>query len=692
MKNIFILFIIILFCGKGIGQNNTIPALKSELKPLMIQTKPSEVGLRVKFIPPNAQVWLQSIENGFTITRVRLEQGKESAKLLTKSPIKPAPASAFLDKELARAQDQLLWEPIKKYRTNVAEGKKFQAGFALEEVYAYYILVSTREAEASRNSGMEFIDQTVEKGAVYRYEISIAGIEKSIENSGSFIHTQGAPMTQAPSVYSENGDKKALLKWKHNPDYSPFIAYYLERSEDEKNFKRVTQEPIYFTNKSQRDTSFLSNANMLYYRDTLLQNDKKYQYRLVGLDYFGELSEPSLQTELICFDQTAPAIPNTYKVEVKGDKKAEKIILTWTKKEKEADFAGYMIMRAEPNEAYKALHEKLLLSNTENYIDTSAKEGIPYYYTILAVDKNGNYEATPVLSATLPDYTAPTPPTGIKAEISQAGHVLIKWNDNPEKDIKGYRVFGSNHKDADYLSLTPMPLDSAFFANKLTLNRLNEKYYYRIVAFDNYYNHSEYSEVITIQIPDTIAPQSPLSLKANKKGNTISLNWKPSNSKDVVAQKVMRQDAATKEWEVISELKGNELNSYEDLLSETSNYLGYCLVAIDDAGLVSKKSNAFFFDFSNEKGPEKVSSFSAKKQENNTVKISWNTKNEQAENRFLLYKYVVGKRPKLLRSLQGNSFIDKTIDADNVYEYFIVTQDKNGRRSQKSEVVKVSVL
>jgi len=692
MKNIIILFIALFFCGVGIGQNNTLPVPKETLKPLMVQTKASEVGLRVKFIPPNAQVWLQSVENGFTVKRVLLEAGKESSKLLTPSSIKPAVSSDFSDKELAEAQDQLLWQPIEKYKEKVAEGKLFQAGMALEEVYAYYILVTTREAEASRRSGMEFVDEAVKKGEVYRYEISIAGVEKTLENSATFIHTAGAPMAKAPSVYSENGDKVALLKWQHNPDYSPFVAYYLERSEDEKNFTRVAQEPIYYTNKSQRDTAFFSNANMLYYRDTLLLNEKKYQYRLVGLDYFGELSEPSLVTEVISFDQTAPAIPDSYKVKVVGVRKQEKIILTWDKREKETDFAGYMIMRAAPDEAYQPLIEKLLLPNTKNYTDARAVAGIPYYYTILVVDKNGNYEATPVLSATLPDYAAPTPPTQIKSEISKAGEVTFSWKENPEKDIKGYRVFGSNHKDADYLSLTPIPLDSAFFTHKLTLNRLNEQYYYRIVAFDNYYNHSEYSEVITVQIPDTIAPRSPLSLKGKQKEKSISLTWKPSNSKDVIAQKIMRQNARTKEWETIAELKGNEARTYEDAVTNASINLAYRVVAVDDAGLNSKPSNPIFFDFSTEKRPQKVSSFLAKRQEDNTVKISWNSEKEKTENRFLLYKYKTGERPKLLRSVEGNSFTDKTVEEGNVYAYFLVTQDKSGRRSEKSAVVKVEIL
>ncbi|MGK0363356.1 MAG: fibronectin type 3 domain-containing protein [Saprospiraceae bacterium] len=692
MKNIIILFIVFFFCANGIGQNGSIPVSKIELEPLMIQTKPSEIGLRIKFIPSNAQVWLQSIENGFIVQRVLLGKEKKTLELLTKSPIKPAQANAFTDKELAAAQDQLLWQPLKKYKEKVAEGEIFQAGMAMENVYSYYILVTTREAEASRNSGMEFIDKTAQRGKIYRYEISIAGVEKTVENSARFIHGEGTSMTHAPSIYSENGDKSALLKWKHNPDYSPFLAYYLEKSENGIDFDRVTKEPIYFTNKSQRDTSFASNSNMLYYRDTLLQNERKHQYRLVGLDYFGELSEPSAMTEVVSFDQTAPAIPNKHKVKVIGEKGKEEIILTWSKKEKEADFAGYIIMRAEPDETYKPLHKNLLLPNTESYTDASAKEGIPYYYTILATDKTENYQATPVMSATLPDYTAPTTPVGIKAEISQAGEVQITWKSNSEKDIKGYRVFGSNHEKTDYLSLTPMPLESPLFTDTLTLNRLNEKYYYRIVAFDNYYNHSEYSEVITIQIPDTIAPRAPLSLNGNQKENTISLTWKPSNSKDVVAQRIMRQESETKEWKTISELKGNRISTFEDVITNHSNYLGYCIVAVDDVGLISEQSNTVFFDLSNKNRPEEVSSFSATKQKDNTVEISWNNENMKAGNRFLLYKYIEGERPKLLRSIDGNLFIDKALQKGNVYEYFIVAQDKNGHRSEKSEVVKVQLF
>lgn len=658
-----------------------------EVKPLMLKSKPVAEGLRIKVLPGDAQTWLQSIEKGFDIVRYTLQTQGEEVKNLTPEPLKPAVASSFPTPDLGEAQNEFLWKALEGYKKLVAEGKQYQAGIALEEVYGYYLLLSTRESEVSERSGMEFTDKSVEEGKFYRYEIRIAGTEKSKATFTSFIYAGSREESRAPGLYAQIGDGEALLQWEHRVETSPYLAFHIERSLDGKSFTRLTENPIYTNESDSRDSSLLSNKHTLYYRDSLLENDKKYFYRSVGLDYFGDLSLPSAVTELIPFDQTAPSLPIGFRAEITGEKQAEKIKLSWKKETKEEDFTGYLVLRAGSEGEYKPVHQALLATDSNEFVDESALPGVPYYYSILVTDKYQNYQVTQIQAATLPDYLPPSIPTGIQAEISDKGVVTLNWENNTEADLKGYRVFASNHKDSDYLSLTPVPLNAPSFTDTLSLNRLNEEHYYRLVSLDNYYNHSDYSEVITVRIPDTIAPSAPRHLQIKNKNGKATFSWKPSGSQDVVAQKLQQYNPTDRTWTDLKEWTDNNTNSYQIKGDAAGNFR---LIAVDDAGLISTPSNTFSIASKEVQVPATITDLSAKTDEKG-INLSWKEARDNPTQQYLIYKAENEEKARLFRSVNTPEFTDTAVKTGIEYKYFIVTQDKRGRKSPRSASVKAKV-
>ena len=65
------------------------------------------------------------------------------------------------------------------------------------------------------------------------------------------------------------------------------------------------------------------------------------------------------------------------------------------------------------------------------------------------------------------DTMPPSIPTGLKGVIDSAGICTLTWNQNPEDDIRGYRVFVSNDSTFEFLCCTDTLLKEPKFTTKL---------------------------------------------------------------------------------------------------------------------------------------------------------------------------------------------------------------------------------
>ncbi len=682
----YLIINILLFASFCFGQNEQNIENEKTIEPIVIKYKRTTEGIALRFIPANSSIWKESIENGFIVQRKLI--GKNNIKgnfsLLTKTPLTPASLEEISDPKIKKIQGELLWTPLEKYNSLVKTGNGLKAGLGLKELYKYYIFASTRNPKLADKSGMIYNDNTASPDSNYIFQISIP----NTDYKSQIFFSSDYQMLKAPKLSNKPGDSTVVLEWVNYQKHSPFVAYYLEKSEDGINFNSVYKDPIYDTKKEEYDSLSLKNQNKMTWTDSLAENGKPYYYRLIGLDFFGEKSIPSDTIEVIGVDKTPPALPNSYQVKVRSE--TNDIQVDWEKSILEDDFYGFVIFRSEDiKEHYKPLNKKPLSRKIKSFIDTVAEEGVTYYYSIMVIDKSGNYKFTPVMSTIIPDKTPPSAPIGVEWSIDKQGVVKLKWAANPEKDVKGYRVFSSNHPDTDFLSITPKPIHTTFFQDTITLNRLNEKYYYHIVAFDGYYNHSEYSELVTVQIPDTVKPTSPKHLKYTKTGNsTINLSWNNSTSKDVISQIIYIRNKNG--WEILDTIDKDKNTYTYKSQSSKNEYPGFRIAAIDDAQNISKFSNEIYIKIAHKKAPKVVTDLVASVLKTGNIKLSWKSPESDSSLRYLIFRAEIDKPFKLYRSTKAQEFIDKNINVNKKYKYQVLVQTQDGHRSKSSKIVSIN--
>ncbi len=99
-------------------------------------------------------------------------------------------------------------------------------------------------------------------------------------------------------------------------------------------------------------------------------------------------------------------------------------------------------------------------------------------------------------SNTEPDYTPPSPPTGVVV-VNGDNRVDLYWNENREPDVAGYNIYFSFSYSGKYTLIGSSP-----YANYIDDEAVNgETYYYGITAYDFNGNESELSPDVIYSTP-----------------------------------------------------------------------------------------------------------------------------------------------------------------------------------------------
>jgi len=178
------------------------------------------------------------------------------------------------------------------------------------------------------------------------------------------------------------------------------------------------------------------------------------------------------------------------------------IILMWHEN-RERDCAGYNLYRKEKQAADDtriALNKKLLSSKVLEYKDAfNLVPGMRYSYTLKAVDRDGNISkpSRPIIAATF-DRTPPNPPKGLEAKALKDGTgIQLSWKLPKADDLQGVILYRSKKEKGPYYPMTDIVNVADYMDRDV---KKGKKYFYRLIAFDQHRNKSEYSKIVTAEI------------------------------------------------------------------------------------------------------------------------------------------------------------------------------------------------
>ena len=645
---IIALFLIIAAMGLKAQDN----PLKHEVK-LMARPMPDSIMLR--WAPTTYQLWLNGNKFGYHVIRTTIirngEFVKEKSKQLTKQPLKPRPLDAW--ESLAEVNGyagvaaQAIYGDGFDVETN--EGSSIidimNKATEQENRFGFALFSADQSTEVARFSGLWYTDQDVKKNEKYLYQVYAAQLPDGIQADTAVFYTgvdEFLPLPAPIDVKAEPDDKMVTITWDKQFQSQYFNSFWVERSDDDgKNFSRLNDVPLVNTTPEGHDE-----ANFHFYVDTLPDNATAFQYRVIGISLFGELSPPSKTkiTKGIYKISSVPTLTAT------PGPTGETVQLFWEfPNEKQEKVDGFRIYRSE-----KFDHDYELLKDNLPAISLSCNDQQPLmtgYYRIQAFNNGFEGPRSIPKMVQLIDSIPPAIPTGLTANTDTSGIVQLKWTANADEDIFGYRVFRANHIKEEFSQITIETTLLNSYVDTISLKTLTKEVYYKVVAIDQRQNKSGFSEILKLERPDVVPPAAPVIKTIGSTPQGILLKWHPSPSNDVNKQVLYRNRQGSREWEVIKSFPPDSIQTTDQPPLSNTVYR-YLLIAVDKTGNESKPASPVAGKYHAPKQKQVWIQPTVKiNKKKGTVALNWE-KPAHIVNQYLIYQKVEDKNWKLLKGVK----------------------------------------
>ena len=542
-----------------------------------------------------------------------------------------------------------------------------------QQRYALSLYAADMSYEAALFAGWGFTDTTVVAGERYLYRISpvmLPDSKKTPISGTAYVGLEDYMPLPRPIDLSANfGNASVLLTWDYDILSDTYSAYYVERSEDNRHFKRLSDLPL--TN--------IEGEGRMFYSDSI-ENKKDYYYRIVGLTPFGKLSEPSDTIQ----GQALPMliyVPNITTVE--ADEKGG-IYLSWDFDEAgNKDVSHFELQRSETHNGMFTTEVKdIAPSERKLYY---AKPMPVNYLRIAAISHFGDATYSFPRLYQMIDSIPPAIPTGLEGYVDTVGFVHLKWTANTDEDIYGYRIYRAQTKGEELIPMTDIAIKENFYLDSISVHNLNPKVYYAIAALDKRYNQSKPCEAIEISKPVMITPAPPYITNYESTEEGIRITWVNNEDETLESFIVHRSEGSQKAKEIHRQSAKDE-TSYLDPDVVAGVSYRYEIIAENTGKKLSNPSPSIQVK-AQAKALTKadlIKKFTAQRT-NNGILLKWvqhlqdiksaRIYRKEGDGAMILWKEL---------SLWDSEITDNSAKQNTAYEYMLVYRDRNGRPITKT--------
>jgi chitodextrinase len=254
---------------------------------------------------------------------------------------------------------------------------------------------------------------------------------------------------------------------------------------------------------------------------------------------------------------------------------ATEVDLAWHASTDDVGVTGYTVYR-------NGVSLAIVSGSTLTYADKSVAEATTYSYTVDAFNAGGNHSAqSSPASATTPDITPPSVPTGLSATATSTPQVNLSWSASTDNvGVTGYTIYRNGSM------ITTVPGSTVTYTDTNVVQA--GSYSYTVDAFDAAGNHSAQSAPATVNTPDSTPPSVPTGLTATFVSTTpqVNLAWNASTDNvGVTGYTIYRNGAA------LNTVSGSTLTYADKAIVVSAGYV-YTVDAFDAAGNHSAQSGS----------------------------------------------------------------------------------------------------
>jgi fibronectin type 3 domain-containing protein len=448
----------------------------------------------------------------------------------------------------------------------------------------------------------------------------------------------------------------------------------------------------------------LREALGLSYLDKDVKSGNSYIYAITRVDTKGKESAYSDTSKATFgkapFDLMGPQ-------NVKGKASDNSVRLQWQVNPDDSAAFSYSIYRAtKPEGPFERLNERpvmiFYIDDSEElpsgaFIDTTAKNGRLYYYSVVSVDMAGNESPKrPLLSFSPKDDKPPIIPQKVAAKSAVNG-IAVTWEIIPESDLAGFIIYRSMIPDSLFTRLNEAlcPPDSGYWLDKSALP--NTQYYYQIAAVDYSGNLSEKSATSFTLFENRRPPLIPNPISAEGTPEGIMIKWRPNAESDLRGYYVFRADRISDTAVQVSPLISKDTTFYHDKdsrLSSKGSYR-YMITAVNYTGVSSGFSFPVIAAPAKVFLPEPPLSFYGY-QDVIGNRLFWTPTSDNFTAGYLIYRAIESdsltwaKLTTVPLPKNANNYTDSSAAISVTYLYKIKSVDGNGNEGNPSHSISLS--
>jgi fibronectin type 3 domain-containing protein len=642
----------------------------------------------LRWAPDHAYTWEMQLANGFIVERVEIPDDTSRSLIkvrLTDAPLKPLAKEDWLKnfgKEnamamIAAAQIYPELTPLSNPDPILIQQNQNK----LQTRHGFALFAADNSSRVADASGLRYVDRSFENGKNYLYRVFYSTSIEGLFSDTAIVFINSSelskiPIARAPAIIG--GDRKVELRWDAGRK-SGFSAFHVERALSGTNqFIRLNKNPF---------VSFkpeFTKENNAYFTDSV-ENYILYDYRIIGVTAFGELSTPSALTTVMGRDLTPPT--QAIITGVNSENKTT-IRIKWKVPQIDPDLKSLFVARGyDTNGPFNSISGELA-KDVDSFLDSIPNPNGGNFYVVICKDTAGNEIKSLPFYGIVEDNYPPETPAGLAGYIDSSSVVHLTWNLGKEPDLQGYRVYVANASDHEFSNITPAVWGDTIFLDTITKRTLSKYIYYKIVAVDNNYNHSAYSEWIKVRRLDVIPPVAPVFGKVSVTDTTVHLNWVNSSSDDVKEQILYRKPANDSVWLELKRWKFLEAeSSFTDRHLPKKQFFEYLLIAVDSSDLQSDSSSLVSIRTFDSGIRERIAELMVDyNKEKKSTDLSWKYAHS-GDYSFLIYRALPGKPLTKFKMLKGTdrSFEDKTVSLSGEYSYAVKVIYTDGGESPLSE-------
>ena len=667
----------------------------------------------LRWSPNRSGHFLAGSQTGYWVQRIELspKTPKGKATLLTPSPLIPWPLEEArrrlktTDKFPAMGLQMLYGTGYtKSFTPNAAS--IIDLSDEQDARFGVALLAAEFSPIAADALGLRWVDrQPRQADALYLYRVYPANPKPNasdLRDTASVVINPADRFKPVPPLIEavQNGDGVVTLVWNRRNTQGAFSGFYVERSTDGRTFRRLTDEP-YIQSKpdaatQKRDTVHFragrSGQSLITYTDSVWVNYQKFQYRIIGIDAFGDLSPASEIVTGMARDLTPPAPPRNLRTQVIDNRQVR---VLWDRGVlPSADASGYVVGRSrDVGGPFEPVTGASLPVGLVEFTDKTPR---PYsnFYTVGAVDTAGNVAFAPAVVAIIADVLPPKAPAELTAGTDTNGVVRLAWPLAKDDDIVAYNVYRSYERDNEfYRQLTPIGMAGRTYRDTLPAPILNDVVYYKIEAIDRTGNHSALSQALEVNVPDHLPPVAPVVRAVVVDAKGVTFDIVPSSSPDAVEHRLYRREGDGT-WTWLRRITGRATTalSLRDTTGRPGATYRYALTAVDEAKLESPKSFAVPVQFGAVEALPVRKLQATYDPNRRAVTLRWQFANMTEPYHFVVYRALNGEGLTLYKTVDSHKrdFQDSVLAPSGHYAYAVRVQYHKRDASILSDIARVN--